>query len=40
MELDERWGHLDPLVGRRAAADLYPDLLAWLEPWRGRCWAE
>lgn len=37
LELDARWGHLDPLVGRRAETDLHPELVRWLVRWRVRC---
>ena len=37
MTLDESWGHLDPLLGRRAPAELHPRLLAWLDQHRWRC---
>ncbi|MFT4978074.1 MAG: pimeloyl-ACP methyl ester carboxylesterase [Myxococcota bacterium] len=37
LQLDARWGHLDPLVGRRASDDLHPELFRWLVRWRGRC---
>jgi len=37
-ELDESWGHLDVLLGRRAADELFPLLLDWLEEHRRDCW--
>jgi len=37
LQLDAQWGHLDPLVGQRAARDLHPELLRWLVRWRRRC---
>ena len=40
LTLGERWGHLDPLIGQRASAELHPRLLAWLNRWRSRCWSE
>ncbi len=36
--LGESWGHLDPVLGRQADAEVTPALLAWLEQWRRRCW--
>jgi hypothetical protein len=36
-ELDGSWGHLDPLVGRRAAEQIYPMVVDWLRCWRHRC---
>lgn len=36
--LDAGWGHLDPLMGRRAATELFPELGAWLDRWRRACW--
>ncbi len=38
--LDEGWGHLDPLLGRRAPEVVYPAVADWLERWRDRAWAE
>jgi pimeloyl-ACP methyl ester carboxylesterase len=37
LQLDERWGHLDPLVGKRAPTALHPELFRWMERWRHRC---
>lgn len=37
-ELGEGWGHLDLLVGRRAAQEVFPMVLDWLEPHRRDCW--
>ena len=37
-ELDGGWGHLDVLVGRRAADELFPLLLDWLDEHRADCW--
>lgn len=39
-ELGEGWGHLDLLVGRRAADEVFPLVLDWLEPHRRSCWVE
>lgn len=36
--LGEGFGHLDPLLGRRARAEVHPEVVAWLERWRKRCW--
>lgn len=38
LALDEGWGHLDLLLGRDAASTLHPQVVAWLERWRRRCW--
>jgi pimeloyl-ACP methyl ester carboxylesterase len=38
VALGDDWGHLDPLVGRRAPAELHPRLLGWLEAHQERCW--
>lgn len=38
LALGEGWGHLDPLLGRAAAAELFPALVAWLSRWRRACW--
>ena len=40
LALGSRWGHLDPLIGERAASELHPRLIAWLQRWRARCWSE
>ncbi len=37
LELDAGFGHLDPLVGRRAEDQLHPPLLAFLQRHRGAC---
>lgn len=36
--LDGGWGHLDPLIGRRAASEVYPVIVEWLQRWRKDCW--
>jgi predicted alpha/beta hydrolase len=38
--LDEDWGHVDVLMGRRAPKLLFPELVAWLVQWRRRCWCD
>ncbi len=38
LELGADWGHLDPVLGRRAPDEVYDRLLAWLETHRRRCW--
>jgi predicted alpha/beta hydrolase len=40
LELDAGWGHLDPIVGHRAAAELFPQLIQWLQCYREECWTE
>ena len=40
LTLEPGWGHLDVLIGRRAADALFPKLQAWLQPHRARCWTE
>lgn len=40
LELGEGWGHLDVLIGRRAATELFPRLAAWLGARRAGCWTE
>ena len=37
LALGSDWGHLDPLVGRAAPELLHPEILGWLERWRGGC---
>ena len=37
LQLDTGWGHLDPLVGKRAPQALHPELIRWLKRWRHRC---
>jgi len=37
-ELGPDWGHLDILIGRRAADVVFPLVLDWLEPHRRDCW--
>jgi predicted alpha/beta hydrolase len=37
--LGPEWGHQDPLVGRQAAAVVFPELIAFLDAHRGRCWS-
>lgn len=32
------WGHLDPLLGARAAAEVHPRVLNFLEACRRKCW--
>lgn len=36
--LDERWGHLDPILGRQASTSVFPEIVGWLDRWRKRCW--
>ena len=37
-ELGASWGHLDPLLGRRAAAEVFPEVISWLDRYRRACW--
>lgn len=37
LKLDAQWGHLDPLIGKRAPGALHPELFRWLGRWRHRC---
>lgn len=39
-DLGEGWGHLDVLIGRRAAGELFPRLAAWLGARRAACWTD
>lgn len=36
--LEGGWGHLDPLIGARAGAEVHHDLVRFCEAWRRRCW--
>ena len=36
--LGEGWAHLDPLLGRQAAVEVFPEVVAWLNRWRRDCW--
>lgn len=36
--LDAGWGHLDPLLGARAHAELFPRIVDWLSEHRRGCW--
>jgi len=38
LQLGGDWGHLDPLVGRRAPQELFPRLLDFLDQRRSGCW--
>lgn len=36
--LGEGWAHLDPILGRQAAVEVFPEVVAWLARWRKDCW--
>ena len=36
--LEGGWGHLDPLIGTHAGAEVHADVVQFCEAWRRRCW--
>ncbi len=39
-ELDSSWGHLDPVLSQRAAREVFPSVVAWLDRHRRLAWED